>query len=115
LVLDEAGDGDPTAAGRRLEALAGLPVLRVSPKATGLAKDLVRKGLLPEKAVIDALHLAMGVVHEVDVLLTWNCRHLANATRLGEIGRFVRSIGYEMPIVCTPEELMGEVGYENED
>ena len=62
----------------------------------------------------DALHLALATIHEVDVLLTWNCRHLANATILGDIGRSVRMKGYEMPIVCTPEELMDDEGNEND-
>jgi predicted nucleic acid-binding protein len=106
-VLDEAGDGDREAAAERLAALRGVPVLADSPEARALAKKIVGSGLLPEAAVIDALHLAMATVHEVDVLLTWNCRHLANAAILGEIGRLVRMNGYEMPIVCTPEELMG--------
>jgi hypothetical protein len=43
----------------------------------------------------------------MDFLLTWNCRHLANARILREIERFLRTIGYELPFVCTPEELMG--------
>lgn len=114
LVIDEAGDGDSSAAAKRLDVLKGLSVVSVSLRATSLAKDFVSEGLIPEKAVIDALHLAVGVVHGVDVLLTWNCRHLANATMLGDIGQYVRSRGHEMPIVCTPEELMGEDGYRNE-
>jgi len=62
----------------------------------------------------DALHLALATVHEVDILLTWNCRHLANAVILGGVGRLVRMKGYEMPIVCTPEELMGDEGEEHD-
>jgi predicted nucleic acid-binding protein len=114
LVIDEAGDGDSSAAAKRLDVLKGLSVLSVSSRAASLAKDLIAEGLLPARAAIDALHLAVGVVHGVDVLLTWNCRHLANAAMLGDIGQYVRSRGYEMPIVCTPEELMGEDGYRNE-
>ena len=109
-VLDEAGDGAPEAAAKRLSALDDLAVLADSPAARRFAKALLANGLLPARAAIDALHLAMAVVHEVDVLLTWNCRHLANAAILGDIGRFARDNGYDMPIVCTPEELMGGKG-----
>jgi hypothetical protein len=83
-VLDEAGDGDPEAAARRLAALLDIPVLADSLDARALAKALIGEGLLPRMAGIDALHLAMATVHEVHVLLTWNCRHLANAAILGE-------------------------------
>lgn len=106
-VLDEAGDGDPDAAGRRLAILRDVPVLADSLDARELAKALVGQRLLPMTAGIDALHLAMATIHQIHVLLTWNCRHLANAAMLGEIGEFVRTKGYKMPTVSTPEELMG--------
>ena len=109
-VLDEAGEGDPDAASKRLTALQDIPILGDSAEVRALAKAFVERGILPEKAAVDALHLAVTVVHEVDVLLTWNCRHLANAEMLGDIGHLVRDRGYEMPIVCTPEELTGGEG-----
>lgn len=108
-VLDEAADGDPEAAARRLAALQGVRVLATSTEARALAKSLIGHRLLPEAAGIDALHLATATVHEVDFLLTWNCRHLANAELLREITRLVRMKDYEMPTVCTPEELMGDI------
>jgi predicted nucleic acid-binding protein len=107
-VLPEAGRGDPGASRSRLSALANLPLLRVEEGAIELADGLVAAGLLPEIAATDALHLSMATVHEMNVLLTWNCGHLANATILGEVGRFVRIKGYELPIVCTPDQLMGD-------
>ena len=54
------------------------------------------------------MHIAVATVHEMDVLLTWNCRHLANALILGGVGRYLRDLGYEVPIIGTPDELMGE-------
>ncbi|MDD4891384.1 MAG: type II toxin-antitoxin system VapC family toxin [Phycisphaerae bacterium] len=108
LVLEEAGKGDADAAARRIHALADLPVLTVTQEAQDLAGTLLRRSSLPRVARLDALHLSIATVYQVDVLLTWNCTHLANAVILGGIGRLVRSLGYEMPIVCTPNELMGE-------
>jgi len=108
LVIDEAGDGDPDAAQRRLALLEGVPLLDLTDEATVLGAALVEEGIIPAKAATDALHVAVSAVHEVDILLTWNCRHLANGEILGEIFRLVRSRGCEPPIICTPEELMGE-------
>ena len=107
-VLDEAGEGDLAAARRRLELLSGLPVLRTAEEATDLAEALLADGVLPRKAATDALHIAVLTVHELNILLTWNCKHLANAEILGEVGRNLRSRGYEPPVICTPDELMGE-------
>lgn len=107
-MLDEAGDGDPKAAARRLELLAGLPELPLTTEIYELAGGLVGSGLLPEKAEADSVHIAIATVHEMDVLLTWNCTHLANASLLVNLGRHLRGQGYEAPIICTPDELMGE-------
>ena len=113
IVLDEAGDGDPVPARRRLAVVKDMAVLAVTQEARALARSLVAEGLLPEAASTDALHLALATIHRVEVLLTWNCRHLANAEILGDIGDAVRDRGYRMPMVCTPEELMGNEGSDN--
>jgi predicted nucleic acid-binding protein len=107
-VLNEAAGGDPAAAKARLALLKGLRQLPVTGEVTELGRVMVTDGVLPPKASIDALHVAVASVHESDVLLTWNCRHLANAELLGELGRYLSSKGYEMPVITTPDELMGE-------
>ena len=76
--------------------------------AAELAESFVRHGLLPSLAAMDALHISTATVNEMNVLLTWNCKHLANAEVLPDLTAFIRSQGYEPPIICTPDELMGE-------
>jgi hypothetical protein len=107
-VLDEAGDGDPAAAAVRLELLKGFTLLPLTDEVRDVATGLLDAGVLPRKAEADAVHIAVATVHEMDVLLTWNCRHLANAAILGNVGRHLRDREYEVPIICTPDELMGE-------
>jgi hypothetical protein len=108
LVLQEAATGDPTMAHRRLESVRGLPVLAVTPEATELAEQLVQKGLLPLKAEVDALHIGVAATHGIEYLLTWNCKHIANARMRSQIEWICRKLGYEPPVMCTPEELMEE-------
>ena len=105
LVLDEASAGDSVMRARRLRALRGLPVLSLTDPATHVAKQLVRKGALPEKATVDAFHIGVAAAHQVTYLLTWNCKHLANATMRSTIEAVCRSAGLTPPIICTPEEL----------
>jgi len=107
-VLDEAGEGDEDAARRRLLLLEGLPLLETTEQVVALGQALVQQDIMPQRAATDALHVAVATVHGMDVLLTWNCRHLANAELLGDIARLIRSRGYEPPVICTPDELMGE-------
>ncbi len=106
VVLRESGGGDTEAAAQRLKALAGIPILDVTPDAQALAADLVERGPVPEKATIDALHIGIAAVHGMDYLLTWNCTHIANAATRGEIEKICRENELTPPIICTPIELM---------
>jgi len=54
---------------------------------------------------VDALHVAAAAVQGIDYLLTWNCKHIANAATRGIIEETCRGAGYEPPTICTPEEL----------
>ena len=106
LVVREASAGDPQAAKERLERLTTLTLLEVTEAAVTLAQELLTTAALPEKAAEDALHLAIAVTNGVEYLLTWNCKHLANATMRTKIEDVCRAAGYEPVIICTPEELL---------
>jgi hypothetical protein len=106
LVLQEAGDGDPQAGQERLDALATMTVLEIKEEAVELAEELVQAGALPAKAGNDALHIAVAAIHRLPYLLTWNCRHMANATMRAQIESVCARKGFKAPIICTPEEMM---------
>ncbi|HKO58526.1 MAG TPA: type II toxin-antitoxin system VapC family toxin [Thermoanaerobaculia bacterium] len=106
VVVEEAQDGDASAAAARLELIAQLTLLEVTPEARDLAAVLLRETRLPSKATADALHIATAAVHGMDYLITWNCKHIANAVIFRSVERACRRNGYEPPVMCTPEELM---------
>ncbi len=106
LVLDEAGAGDVQAAQDRLEVLEAMLVLETKSVALELAKELLRAGALPAKATDDALHIAVAATYSVPYLLTWNCRHIANASMRPVIEDVCKKNGFEPPIICTPDELL---------
>ena len=108
VVVREAAAGDQDEARRRLEALEGVPLLAVNEDAFALAQQLVARGAVPEKAAADALHIAVAAVHGMDYLLTWNCRHIANAQTRHAVEEICFSLGHDPPVTCTPEELIGE-------
>jgi hypothetical protein len=110
VVLRECQAGDATAAAERLKILQNLPLLEQTEEATRLAQALVDRVPLPERAAVDALHVAIATVHGVDYLLTWNCTHIANATLRDPIESVCRENGYEPPAICTPDELLAEEG-----
>lgn len=108
LVATEASGGDEGAARERASLLRRIPLLATTDAAGELAARLVGSGAVPRMAAEDALHIAVAAVHGVDYLLTWNCKHIANATMRQAIERSCRDAGYEPPIICTPEELMDD-------
>ncbi len=105
--MEEAEQGHPEAAQRRLEALAGIHRLKTTDEASELAAFLLAESALPSVAADDAMHVAIAAYHEVDYLLTWNCRHIDNAEKKPVIRRVCESKGYACPEICTPLELMG--------
>lgn len=108
LVLKEAGAGDPDAAKRRPRLLEDVPILSTPDAVAPLVRALIQGHALPTEALQDAFHIAICALHGVPFLLTWNCTHIANAEQLPIIRRVLESQGLTPPVICTPEELMGD-------
>ena len=108
LVEDEASRGDPEAAKRRLLIITPLRQIEPTPEVGLFTKQLLTQGALPKTAADDALHIALAVVHGMDYLLTWNCRHIDNARTKPVIRRLCQDANYHFPEICTPEELLGD-------
>jgi hypothetical protein len=108
LVLDEAGAGDPVAARKRLKVLQGLSLLDITPEVGELASSILASGKIPRKAATDAAHIAILAVQGMDFLVTWNCVHIANAVIAKSLAFICREHACECPVICTPEELLGE-------
>ncbi len=107
-VIDEASAGDPKLAADRLSALNGIPLLPNAPEIPQIANEIMSRAILPPKAQVDALHIAAVAHHGVQYLLTWNCKHLANAKILPQIYKVLTDLDVSAPVICTPEELMGD-------
>jgi predicted nucleic acid-binding protein len=108
LVADEAGRGDQDAVNRRVAILHGVARLQVTAQAVALARELVEAHALPRESLEDALHIALAAANGMDLLMTWNCKHIANAEMAPAIRATIERCGYDPPIICTPDELMGE-------
>jgi len=105
-VMNEIRRGDAAAAQLRLGFVAGLPVLETDNEARALAAAIIRSSAVPAKASADALHIAVATVNGMEFLLSWNCTHIANGFVQRAINRICRDLGYDPPLVVTPEELM---------
>jgi predicted nucleic acid-binding protein len=88
-VLDECAAGDHEAAGKRLKFIGNLPILKITTEVVRIAIIYGKLLAIPDKSKADAVHLALAVYHEMDYLLTWNCKH-----------------GLFEPMIVTPSELL---------
>ena len=109
VVLDEIGSGEAAMARQRLELVAQIKLLDLTNEANALTKQILGSGLLPADADRDAAHIALATVHEMEILLSWNCRHIANAAIQARLRRLAEKAGFALPVLCTPDELAGEL------
>lgn len=105
-VLDEISQGDQDAAQSRLKLVEGFPSLAITPDVVELAKIYFDALSLPDKARLDALHLALGVHHGMDYLLSWNFTHIVGARPRAIIEAVNCRMNIVTPVICTPEELL---------
>ncbi len=108
--LDEAEKGNDLMATERLLLLKDIPLLPLPNEGLELAKQLVVSGIVPNKAASDALHIAVASVHRINYLVTWNFKHIANPFIRDRLRLAVAKAGFELPVMCSPEELL-----QNED
>ena len=104
-VVKEVSQGDAEIASR-LEILRDFSLLELNQSVLDLAEQFLGRSNLPSKADVDAVHIATATVHGIDYLLTWNCKHIANAQIQGKLAEISLDFGYELPILCTPYELL---------
>jgi len=110
-VIDELIGAIPARSALRVSLLRNIPLLDVAEEIGIIVQEYVRHKLMPADPSGDALHLAMASFHRCDFLITWNCRHLANANKFGHIRRVNEGLGLFVPTLVTPLELLG-VGYD---
>ena len=106
-VLDELGRGVPERSEKWLFLVRNLPLLPVESAITEIVQVYIAHKVMPADPGGDALHLALASYHKCDFLVTWNCRHLANANKFGHIRRMNIMLGLFVPALVTPLELYG--------
>ena len=109
IVLAEISEGEAAMAQQRLEVMDGIKTLRVTEDTEALTRRILESGLLPLAADRDAAHIALATIYEMDILLSWNCRHIANASIQARLRRLAGQMGLTLPVLCTPDEMTGEL------
>jgi hypothetical protein len=107
-VLVELSMAPASKAKKALALVGGLPVLKEPPELEAVAEYYVDHRAMPADAAGDAYHLAIASLHRVEFLLTWNCRHLANANKIRHLTVLNGRLGLPTPIITTPLTLLPE-------
>jgi len=106
-VVDELQRGDFPSRQECLDLIATLPVVSVDDPILDIVQAYIQHRVMPVDPLGDALHLALASYHRCDFLVTWNCKHLANANKFGHIRRINTLLGLYNPSLVTPLELLG--------
>lgn len=106
LVQDEIQRGNITVAQRRLEVVSPLTVLEILPEVDELVQRLLETGAVPRNSVTDAQHIAIATVHNVEYLVSWNQKHIANEYKREHINQVCQESGFQPTIICTPTQLI---------
>jgi hypothetical protein len=109
VALNEIADGEKAMAVRRLETMSGIPLLELTGEAKSFANEILNSRILPAKADGDAAHIALATVHKMDILLSWNFRHITNVAIELRLRRLVEEFGFVLPVLRTPDDLIGEL------
>jgi predicted nucleic acid-binding protein len=107
-VLEELEGADPERSAARVSLLQNVPLLPIEPEVLEIVRTYIARKLMPADPGGDALHLALASYYKCDFLVTWNCRHLANANKFGHIRLVNTMLGLFVPTLVTPLELLGE-------
>lgn len=106
-VIDELQRGDFPTRTSCLDLVSSLPVVAVDAAVLEVVQAYIQHRVMPADPLGDALHLALASYHRCDFLVTWNCKHLANANKFGHIRRVNAVLGLYNPSLVTPLELLG--------
>ena len=99
---------DPARRREALDLIRPLQQFEHTAEVGEIVNVYLQHKLMPADLLGDADHLALASLHGCDILVTWNCRHLANANKLAHIRRVNALLGFQTPALVTPLELLGK-------
>jgi hypothetical protein len=105
-VLNEIREGDPEYAAKRMEIVADLDVVAFTGEVDQLIREYAKRLVLAGPAIADLPHFAFAVAYNMDYVVTWNCRHIANGQVIKRLTKANNELGRSTPVIVTPEELL---------
>ena len=103
----EGANGNPEMAAQRKTSIESIPLLDgLRNEIVTLAEKLMEAHAVPVSEGTDALHIATAAYYKMDVLLTLNCKRMANPVTLPKTVEVIMKAGYHAPIIITPNDFL---------
>lgn len=105
-VISELSAPDHRRRDAALEMMRGLTLLEITPVVVLFAESLVSQKVMPGPAIGgDALHVSLATLNQMDFLLSWNVKHLANPNKRTHLAAVCLKLGLAAPVIVTPDML----------
>lgn len=105
-VFSEISNGNIQEANKRKSVIERIEILTETKDVIDLARKYFHQLSLPKKAELDAFHLAIATVYNIDFLVSWNCKHIANSFKFNKIKNINNKLGFNTPNICIPTMMM---------
>lgn len=106
--LQETSDPELRERLKDLIVLADVLPIRMESDVEYLSKLYIERGAIPAVKIDDAVHLALAVTNlRIDVLVSWNCRHIVNTNVKRQVRALTEEAGYKFGFeIATPAEVI---------
>ena len=109
IVVEEIERAPPDIRGslRKIVGDMKVDILYEMEECIGLVDEYLKKKIIPRRDRDDARHIAVAVLNNMDVIITWNCRHMANIEKKRMVNAVNMMLGYRQIDIVTPMEVIG--------
>ncbi|MDX2226028.1 MAG: type II toxin-antitoxin system VapC family toxin [Verrucomicrobiae bacterium] len=105
-VLDELNRREHPLKLQKMALLKDVTLLKITPEVIKVVEVYIARKVMPTDPVGDALHLALASHHKCDILLSWNCNHIANVQKYDHVRKVNTQLGLHVPLLVTPLEFL---------
>lgn len=87
-----------------------IEIVSVNDEAVNLARKYIGENVVGKTSFDDCIHIALATIHKVDILVSWNFKHIVNIYRIRGYNSVNLSCGYQTLEIRSPKDI---IGYEN--
>lgn len=78
----------------------------VSDEATELAEQYLKENVVGKTSRADCIHIALATLHNADILVSWNFKHIVNVNRIRGYNAVNYKLGHKILEIRTPREIL---------